>query len=353
MSLPDREDIRRRIINDDQLNDVRVNAYGHFVTNVPPYVLDTLSSVHYKDQLNNANISNVVGPALWHTNQPMSKDYSDEVKFNPYSQDDYINRLGNNWHNLLTSVRDPQLYYDTEVNNNVLDDRFHGTWEGDQRLREALMGGGDGKDLVPSGSGKGGDEKFKRKSKAGYWFSDENRKTWGELFRRILYYNAIIPLISRLLLVTFCCCALGMACTIFRQTHNHDGVLQQPLTIMAICVQLIALAYLLYIAYDEFTGKPLGLRNASDKLIYILLDLIFIIFSLANLSLAFNTLYDNQWVCDNNPLSPVPQVGLICRRQRALAAFLFLVITFWVIGFIISLAKVVVRIHTQDRPSGR
>ena len=53
---------------------------------------------------------------------------------------------------------------------------------------------------------------------------------------------------------------------------------QQPSTIMALVVQSCALVYVIYIAYDEYTGKPLGLREPMSKMRLILLDLLFIIF---------------------------------------------------------------------------
>lgn len=119
---------------------------------------------------------------------------------------------------------------------------------------------------------------------------------------------------------------------------------------MAICVNSIAVLYLVYIGYDEFSGKPLGLRNPLSKLRLILLDLLFIIFSSANLSLTFNTLYDSQWVCTTEEASnrQLPRIDYICRKQRALAAFLFMVLFMWVTTFTISIVRVVEKVSSSS-----
>jgi hypothetical protein len=41
---------------------------------------------------------------------------------------------------------------------------------------------------------------------------------------------------------------------------------QKASTIMAIVVDAIALMYLIYITYDEYSGKPLGLRSPTAKI---------------------------------------------------------------------------------------
>ena len=115
---------------------------------------------------------------------------------------------------------------------------------------------------------------------------------------------------------------------------------------MAICVQSIAMVYLIYITWDEFNAKPLGIRNPLAKIRLILLDLLFIIFSSANLSLSFNTLYDGRWVCQIDEYSMYPKVESICDKQRALAAFLFLVLVMWVSTFTVSILRVIEKVSS-------
>ncbi|AGO11871.1 AaceriADR105Wp [[Ashbya] aceris (nom. inval.)] len=195
---------------------------------------------------------------------------------------------------------------------------------------------------------------FRRKKL--YWLQFEQRKKqqWGPQMRRLLLDSQYLPLSFRLIIIMLTCVALGLAVRIFQNSHNRIEdtspltVPQQPSTIMAIVVNTVAIVYLAYIAYDEFAGKPLGLRNPIGKMRLILLDLLFIIFSSANLSLAFNTLYDKTWVCTGLEESPnrIPKIDYICRKQRALSAFLFLVVVMWVITFTISILRVVERVSS-------
>lgn len=82
-----------------------------------------------------------------------------------------------------------------------------------------------------------------------------------------------------------------------------------------------------------------------------MLDLLFVVFDSANLSLAFDTLYDTRWSCLNVETSEdfyTKNIKLqdrvvdpICDRQRALAAFLFLALVAWVATFMISVFRYV------------
>lgn len=86
-------------------------------------------------------------------------------------------------------------------------------------------------------------------------------------------------------------------------------------------------------------------------------DLVFIIFASANLSLAFDTLYDVQQSCsaipnpgEDSALEGRPYITNvpICARQRALASFLFLVLCAWVTTFTISVFRVVERVSRTN-----
>jgi hypothetical protein len=129
---------------------------------------------------------------------------------------------------------------------------------------------------------------------------------------------------------------------------------------MAIVVDGIALIYLIYITYDEISGKPLGLRSPNTKIRLIMFDLVFIVFDSANLSLAFDTLFDVRWSCRSfetqgvekgSPLSMQTGMtnGPICQRQKALAAFLFLALGAWVLTFTVSVFRVVERVNKGGR----
>lgn len=212
------------------------------------------------------------------------------------------------------------------------------------------------------------------------WIEDLNRERerWRQLKQRklrkwrpqasqIMIDSQYLPLAFRIMIVALSALSLGMAVRIFMNSSNQIRELgglsipQQPSTIMAICVNTIAIVYTIYIGLDEFWGKPLGLRNPLTKLKLILLDLLFIIFSSANLALAFHTRYDRDWVCTQEANSyqllrdntdaylQYPEVPYICRKQKALASFLFVLLFMWVTTFTVSIVRVVDKVNQRQR----
>ncbi|KAM3159538.1 hypothetical protein ACU8KH_05623 [Lachancea thermotolerans] len=189
---------------------------------------------------------------------------------------------------------------------------------------------------------------FKETRKHWRQLERQKKQKWVPTLRKLLLDSQYLPLSFRMFIVILSAIALGLAIRIFQNSKGElefsgSSVPQQASTIMAICVNSIAVLYLFYIAYDEFSGKPLGLRDPVGKLRLILLDLLFIIFSSANLALTFNTLYDKQWVCTEGKYSEdeLPKMEYICRKQRALASFLFVVLFMWVVTFTVSILRVV------------
>lgn len=180
-----------------------------------------------------------------------------------------------------------------------------------------------------------------------------------------------MPLIVRVIVLVFVLCALGLGVTIYEGSNNLNNspdlraetsdppgtapdyiCSQQPSTYMSFIVDAVAVIYLLYITWDEYTSKPLGLRRSRDKVRLLFLDLIFIVFSAANTSLAFNTLTNHQWACYEdvpavaNLNSAVAQSVCVysanlCARQRALCAMLVIALTAWFVTFAISVSRVV------------
>ena len=127
---------------------------------------------------------------------------------------------------------------------------------------------------------------------------------------------------------SFSAVALALACSIHHTTHKHPSrIPATPSTDMAIVVDAVALVYLLYITYDEYSGKPLGLRPAKAKMRLIFLDLFFIVFDSANLSLAFEAIQGDY--CNS----------LGCTRQKALASVLLIALIAWLLTFSISVMR--------------
>lgn len=102
--------------------------------------------------------------------------------------------------------------------------------------------------------------------------------------------NPYIPLVVRLTVLVFSAAALGISGRIFHLT-NRSNCDAGSSTYMAIIVDVFAIVYLCYITYDEYTAQPLGLRNPKSKMRLIFLDLLFIVFDSANLSIVRHPAY--------------------------------------------------------------
>ncbi|KAG5361591.1 Regulator of phospholipase D SRF1 [Yarrowia sp. C11] len=196
------------------------------------------------------------------------------------------------------------------------------------------------------------DEKYKHGADLNFreFVSEKSRQSWKPKFYVILLNDPYVPLTFRTIMFSLSCVALSLSASVFVHSKNNTPVSipQQPSTIMALVVQSIALVYIVYITYDEYSGKPLGLRDAGSKIRLIMLDLLFIIFSSANTALAFNTMCDNRWVCrtdeDLSDPDPMPYNYAMCSRQKGLVAFLLMILFSWVSTFSISIFRLVERV---------
>jgi hypothetical protein len=81
----------------------------------------------------------------------------------------------------------------------------------------------------------------------------------------MLLNSPVVPLTFRSIIWVLSLLALALAGSIFHMSNQYN-VPQEPSTIMAIVVDAIALLYLIWITYDEYSGKPLGLRSPSAKI---------------------------------------------------------------------------------------
>ena len=87
------------------------------------------------------------------------------------------------------------------------------------------------------------------------------RRTWWVRAQRTVLRNPMIPLVFRSVVFIFSTVALAIAGSIYHRTRISPDLKNTASTDMAITVDAIALVYILYITYDEYTGKPLGLRS--------------------------------------------------------------------------------------------
>lgn len=162
------------------------------------------------------------------------------------------------------------------------------------------------------------------------------RKVWWKRMQRTVLHSPGIPLVFRTIVWCFSLVALVLGSSIHKLAKNHKSQrsISNPSPNMAIIVDAIALVYIFYITYDEYTGKPLGLRSAKAKMRLIFLDLFFIVFDSANLSLAFGAVLDSNPTCDDGGLGDG-----ICQRQKALASVLLIALIAWLLTFSISVLR--------------
>lgn len=147
--------------------------------------------------------------------------------------------------------------------------------------------------------------------------------------------HPLIPLIFRVLVFTTSVIALGLSGSIYKLSGSY-AYPQNPSTIMAIVVDVVAIPYILWITWDEYTGKPLGLRPPKAKIRLVLLDLFFIIFESANLALSFAALVDDHGSCRDvrNGYNDI-----ICARVRTLSGILMIALISWSVTFTISIFR--------------
>ncbi|KAF5503352.1 Cullin-1 [Colletotrichum fructicola] len=109
----------------------------------------------------------------------------------------------------------------------------------------------------------------------------QSKTIWKRLWSMVLRHY-LIPLTFRLTVMVTSIIALAIAARIYKVENAKSGSSpERAQSIVAIAVDTVALPYIGYMLWDEYTGKPLGLRPAVQKISLILLDLFFIIFKSA------------------------------------------------------------------------
>ena len=164
--------------------------------------------------------------------------------------------------------------------------------------------------------------------------SKGRRRAWWKRLQHTILRNPVVPLVLRTIVWIFSACALAIGARAYHEYRfSSTAQVHSASPVMAIIVDGIALVYIIYITHDEYTGKPLGLRSARAKMRLIFLDLFFIVFDSANLSLAFEAISDS-----NIPPSCI--LGLyVCNLQEALATVLLIALIAWMMTFSISVLR--------------
>jgi hypothetical protein len=147
--------------------------------------------------------------------------------------------------------------------------------------------------------------------------------------------HPLIPLVFRIIVLTTSTIALGISASIYNLSRKYIYP-QNPSTTMAIVVDVVAIPYIVYIIWDEYTAKPLGLRSPKAKIRLVLLDLFFIIFESANLALAFAALTDDNGACK---IEVNGYDFIICSRVKTLSGILLIALIAWSLTFSVSVFR--------------
>lgn len=158
--------------------------------------------------------------------------------------------------------------------------------------------------------------------------------------RKRLLMDPLVPLFLRAIVFAFSAAGIGIGGVIHHYRTTYD-IRQGPSATMAIVVDAVALVYLVYVTYDEYTSRPLGLRSPRSKMRLIFLDVFFIIFDSVNLGLAFDALTDVQDSCRTVEINQLvsPANSKICEKQKALASVLIVALVAWVMVFATSVFR--------------
>lgn len=149
---------------------------------------------------------------------------------------------------------------------------------------------------------------------------------------RIILRHPLVPLVFRLTVLLTSTLALALSARMYEFEHHGEDPHSSELTqsVVAIAVDTVAILYIGYMTWDEYTGKPLGLRAPTQKAAFVLMDLFFIIFKSASTALAFEAL-----VYHNSENRQTRQYS------QALAAFQLIGLISWAFTMSVSVFRLV------------
>ncbi|KAI1800272.1 hypothetical protein F4811DRAFT_540009 [Daldinia bambusicola] len=178
------------------------------------------------------------------------------------------------------------------------------------------------------------------------------KDTWGMKMSNFVLRHPIAPLIFRLIVLITTIAALAVATNIFRREKNpdtpDDNIPETSQAIVAIVIDALAIPYILYMTWDEYTGKPLGLRAPAQKVSLTLLDLVFIVLKSASTALAFEALvyHSGDGLSTDAKWATMERVSL--HLARGLAALTLVGLIAWILNFTINVFRLAEKLGGMD-----
>ncbi|KAK3390965.1 hypothetical protein B0H63DRAFT_539517 [Podospora didyma] len=161
---------------------------------------------------------------------------------------------------------------------------------------------------------------------------------------QVILRHPLVPLAFRLIVLLTSIVALALSARIFEKEDDEssNSSSERTQSIVAIVVDTVAIPYIGYMTWDEYTGKPLGLRRATQKISLVLMDLFFIIFKSASTTLAFEAL-----VYHNSRDRELRQYS------QALAAFQTVGLISWTLTFTVNVFRLVQKLGGGEEDGDR
>ncbi|KAI0396296.1 hypothetical protein F5Y17DRAFT_420333 [Xylariaceae sp. FL0594] len=172
--------------------------------------------------------------------------------------------------------------------------------------------------------------------------SKSRKPAWFMRLGNFVLRHPIAPLVFRLIVLITTISALALTTVIYRRENDPKAAGARPETsqaIVAIAIDSVAIPYILYMVWDEYTGKPLGLRAPAQKISLTLLDLVFIVLKSASTALAFEALVYHSG--DGQAQDPADRAQELQSLDlaRGLAALTLVGLIAWILNFTISIFR--------------
>ncbi|KAI1828458.1 hypothetical protein F4861DRAFT_487591 [Xylaria intraflava] len=183
------------------------------------------------------------------------------------------------------------------------------------------------------------------------------KKTWFMRLGNFVLRHPIAPLIFRLIVLITTISALALTTVIYRRERDPSIPAENPpetsQAIVAITIDSVAIPYILYMTWDEYTSKPLGLRAPAQKISLTLLDLVFIVLKSASTALAFEALVYHTPDLNTTSLRDRAQNLESINLARGLAALTLVGLIAWILNFTISVFRLAEKLGGIENAPGK